>query len=195
MLELLGSVHSDSWRNDPKHLGFVFARYTFVAKMLKATGARNVLEVGCGDCTGAHIVRHTVPRWTGIDKEVIGDAASWDILDGPYRRHEYDAIYALDVLEHIQPEDEDLALANICASLEKHGTVILGTPSKESQPWASELSRRFHINCKTEEELRELLRRHFHNVYLFGMNDSTLHTGFGPMCHYRLAICTGAIRA
>jgi hypothetical protein len=27
---------------------------------------------------------------------------------------------------------------------------------------------------------------------VFGMNDEVLHTGFGPMCHYRLAICTGA---
>jgi hypothetical protein len=34
------------------------------------------------------------------------------------------------------------------------------------------------------------LTPHFSNVFMFGMNDETLHTGYGPMCHYRLAVCT-----
>ena len=73
-----------------------------------------------------------------------------------------------------------------------HSGVICGMPSLESQPYASELSRAGHVNCKTEEQLRQTLGKFFRNVLLFGMNDETLHTGFGPMCHYRLAICTGA---
>ncbi len=33
-----------------------------------------------------------------------------------------------------------------------------------------------------------MMQRYFHCVYMFGMNDETLHTGYGPMCHYRIAI-------
>jgi len=67
-------------------------------------------------------------------------------------------------------------------------------PSLESQEHASPPSKAGHINCKTEPQLREFMIRHFHNVFLFGMNDETLHTGFGPMAHYRLALACGARR-
>jgi hypothetical protein len=30
--------------------------------------------------------------------------------------------------------------------------------------------------------------RHWKHVFIFGMNDETLHTGFGPMCHYIIAM-------
>jgi cyclopropane fatty-acyl-phospholipid synthase-like methyltransferase len=105
----------------------------------------------------------------------------------------WDAAYALDVMEHVAPDSEATFLRNIARAVKPFGTVIIGMPSRESQPFASRLSRKRHVNCKTEEGLRESLRRYFSNVYLFGMNDATLHTGFGPMCHYRLAICTGAV--
>ena len=39
--------------------------------------------------------------------------------------------------------------------------------------------------------MRTTLMQHWNHVFLFGMNDETLHTGFGPMCHYRFAVCTG----
>ncbi len=79
-------------------------------------------------------------------------------------------------------------MKNICASLKPRGTCIIGMPSLESQVYASPHSKAGHVNCKTEPELRALMLRHFQNVYLFGMNDGVLHVGFGPMCHYRLAI-------
>ena len=33
------------------------------------------------------------------------------------------------------------------------------------------------------------MQRHFHNVFLFSMNDEVVHTGFSPMAHYLLALC------
>jgi hypothetical protein len=48
-----------------------------------------------------------------------------------------------------------------------HAKVIIGTPSLESQPHASELSKRHHVNCKTEDGLRETMERHFHSVYMY----------------------------
>lgn len=191
----LGAMHSASWKKDPKHLGFVLARYKFVAKMLKGYG--RVLEVGCGDGTGAQIVQSAVGQLAGIDAE-IPVAKYWNldfdqhdmVKDGPFGGG-WNAAYALDVMEHIAPDDENTFLRNITSTLEPTSPLIIGMPSKESQPYASELSKLHHVNCKTEDELRETMSRHFHNVFLFGLNDETLHTGFGPMCHYRLAIGVG----
>lgn len=196
----LGSMHAHSFATDPKHLGFVLRRYHFVARMLR--GCERVLEVGCGDCTGAPIVKDVVGFWKGIDTTFYlpnGDCAGshHDMLDGPFvpsppHPNRWDAIYALDVLEHIAlGYDENRFFANINASLAEHGTVIIGSPSLESQSHASRLSKLHHVNCKSGEELCETLRRHFHSVFLLGLNDYALHDGFDAMVHYRLAICTG----
>ena len=32
---------------------------------------------------------------------------------------------------------------------------------------------------------------HFHNVFIFSMNDEVVHTGFAPMPHYYFALCCG----
>lgn len=199
---MLGSMHSESWDMDPKHLGFVLARYKFVSKML--VGKSRVLEIGCGDTTGSRIVRSTVGHLEGIDIDADRMASSpsrgtkweiptreWNILDGPLPdalSHPYDAIYALDVMEHIDPADEETFLENISRMLAIGGVLIIGMPSLESQIYASEGSKAHHVNCKTEDGLRSSLKRHFQNVFMFGLNDETLHTGFGPMAHYRLGI-------
>ena len=206
----LGDMHAASFATDPKHLGFVLARYKFVAKML--TGRGHVLEVGCGDTTGARLVGSMVRELVGIDKDLRSDPCIpvflHDMRDGAFLRPSpsflksgdafvlendgrWDGIYALDVLEHVPPADEDRFLDNVVASLTSDGAVIIGMPSQESQVHASELSRAYHVNCKTEDGLRATLQRHFRNVFLFGMNDETLHTGFGAMAHYRLALCSG----
>src|SRR5258706_9013667 len=188
----LGEMHSASFATDPKHLGFVLARYKFVARMLQGMG--RVLEVGCGDTTGARLVKPVGGQLTGIDRDSYAsepciEVYRHDMLDGPFGNL-FDAVYAMDVLEHISPRDEHTFLGNIKKSLGECGTLIIGTPSRESQPYASELSKAHHVNCKTEDELRDTLWRHFRNVFMFGMQDEVIHTGYGPMCHYRLAICT-----
>jgi 2-polyprenyl-3-methyl-5-hydroxy-6-metoxy-1,4-benzoquinol methylase len=198
---MLGAMHSESWDNDPKHLGFVLARYKFVSKML--TGKNRVLEVGCGDMTGSRIVKSTVRYLEGIDIDAERMASSqskgtkweipyrkWDILDGPLT-DTFDAIYALDVMEHIDTGDEPTFMGNIMHMLEHDGVFIVGAPSLESQVYASLASKAGHVNCKTEDGLRKSLEAYFYNVFLLGMNDEVLTCAFGPMCQYRLAICAG----
>ena len=194
----LGTMHAHSFATDPKHLCFVLARYHFVARML--AGAKSVLEVGCGDCTGAHVVKPVVGFWRGLDANPAmarpNEVWTADVLAGPVPTcagGPWRAVYSLDVLEHIAPENEDRFFENINASLNPGGTCIIGMPSLESQPYASEESRKHHVNCKTEDGLRKTLKRHYENVFLFGLNDCTLHTGFGPLCHYRLAVCLNKI--
>lgn len=183
-----GSNLDALWETDPRMLGIRMARYKFVAKMLAGAGA--VLEVGAGDGRLAQIVRPGVLALVCCDKDPQGPGVIQDDLTIARLRGEFDAIYALDVLEHVSVVEEHAFMRNLAASLTPHGTCIIGMPSAESQAYASPVSKAGHVNCKTEAGLRTLLRRHFHNVYLFGMNDEVVHTGFGPMCHYRLAICT-----
>lgn len=213
MIQHLGVNHAAAWLRDPKHLGFMLARYKFVAKMF--AGMPRVLEVGCGDATGYPIVAAAVGYLAAVDKDpdVLGSIEKdgrydiWthtcrcDLLEVPFTGPcpdgtlwaIWDGIFALDVLEHIPAEDEDRFLANICASLSPHGSCIIGMPSLESQPYASAKSVAGHVNCKTEDGLRETMKRHFHSVFILGQNDEVLHVGFGPMCHYRYALCAGKI--
>lgn len=45
-----------------------------------------------------------------------------------------------------------------------------------------------HVNLFSAERLRDTLRDYFENVFLFGMNDEIVHTGFYPMSHYLFAL-------
>lgn len=198
----LGLMSGQTWHDDPKRLTFVLARYKFVSRML--TGRERVLEVGCADAFGTRIVQQAVGHVTAVDFDpvFIEDARArmhpdWpldcrvhDMLEGPVADgpQPYDAAYCLDVLEHIAPTDEDRFVANLAGSLGPHGVAIVGMPSIHSQAHASPASKAGHVNCKDEPALRTLMQRHFHQVFIFSMNDEVVHTGFTPMAHYLLAL-------
>ena len=201
-LEQLGLMTSQAWYDDPKRLTFTLARYKFAAKML--AGRHHVLEVGCADAFGTRIVLQEVEKLTATDFDplFVDDARSrmterWsfdcivhDMLSGPVPGS-YDGVYALDVLEHIVPSDEDLFLTNMLASLERNGVAVIGMPSLESQDYASPISKAGHVNCKTMPDFKATMERHFHNVFMFSMNDEVVHTGFHKMAHYLFALCCG----
>lgn len=197
----LGPWTSHIWRSDPRHLGFLLARYKFAAKML--TGKRAVMEIGCGDGFGMPVVLQTVETIHGIDLEpaVVEDAqarfakegetrctfAVHDMTAGPLVSR-FDAAYSLDVIEHIPPALEGDFMANINHSLREHGMCIMGTPNVAAKEHASEASRAGHINLKSAEMLRQLLLRYFHHALIFSMNDEIVHTGFSPMAHYLIGV-------
>jgi 2-polyprenyl-3-methyl-5-hydroxy-6-metoxy-1,4-benzoquinol methylase len=201
-LTRLGLRANAAWHDDPRRLGIVLARYKFVAKML--SGKKRVLEVGCGDAWASRVVKQEVETLVGIDidREFVEDAVAgmedrWrfecrvqNMLDGPVTPP-FDAAYALDVLEHIQARDEERFLANLAGSLAAPGVAIVGLPSLESQPYASPLSKEGHVNCKSAPDLKRLMLRHFHEVFIFSMNDEVVHTGFYPLAHYLFALCVG----
>jgi 2-polyprenyl-3-methyl-5-hydroxy-6-metoxy-1,4-benzoquinol methylase len=182
----------------------VLSRYKFVAKML--SGKDRVLEVGCGDAFGTRIVQQEVKSVCAIDFDPVFvaevnermdeqwrfDCMVHDMLSGPVPGG-FDAAYSLDVIEHIPAGDEDRFLKNIVKSLTGVGVCILGTPSLESQVYASAGSKAGHINCKNAVQLRALMGKFFHEVFIFSMNDEVVHTGFHPMAHYLFALAV-AIR-
>lgn len=197
----LGMMSSHRWRMDPKVLLFSMARYKFIAKML--AGKKDVLEVGCGDGWGTNIVIREVGSIHCVDMDPVlvkeseemkmDDQITFALHDlrkspvSPPR----DAVYLLDVLEHLEKEDEDIFLKNIAASIIADGVCIVGIPSLESQEYASKPSRATHVNCKSGNDLKQTLEKYFKNVFLFGMNDEVVHTGFTKMSHYLLCLCVG----
>lgn len=195
----LGLMINESWNQDPKRTLFTLARYKFVARML--AGDRHVLEVGCADAFGTRIVQQAVKRVTAVDFDPLFVAdvkermnSNWpmevlvhDMLDGPVPGV-FDAVYALDVLEHIREEDENRFISNMISSLTPEGIVVLGMPSLESQRYASPQSKAGHVNCKSGNAFKAVLERYFHSVFMFSMNDEVVHTGFYPMAHYLLSV-------
>ena len=205
-LTQLGLMINESWNQDPKRTLFTLARYKFVAKML--ADQDRVLEIGCADAFGTRLVQQVVNQVTAVDFDpvFIEDVQSrkdpaWplecfvhDLLEGPVPG-EFDAIYSLDVLEHIAPDQEAVFIQNALVSLKSTGVMIVGMPSLESQAYASPQSKAGHVNCKSGKDLKALMRQYFDQVFLFSMNDEVVHTGFYPMAQYLIALCCSKGRA
>src|SRR6516165_2486968 len=68
-LSSLGLMTNQVWHEDPRRLGFILARYKFVAKML--SGSRAVAEIGCGDAFATRIVQQEVDAVTAYDFDPI----------------------------------------------------------------------------------------------------------------------------
>lgn len=198
----LGRSIAAAYVTDPRMLVFIAARYKFVAKML--AGAERVLEIGCGDGFGAPIVAQAVKHLvcTDIEEASLADNVArlsyvpnlvfdyHDFRSAPMAGG-FDAAFAADVIEHVFPAEEDGFLGNIARSLTPHGVAMFGTPNVAAERYASEYSRLGHVNLKDSPGLQATLRRHFHNVFMFGMNDEVVHTGYAAMAHYLWALCVG----
>jgi 2-polyprenyl-3-methyl-5-hydroxy-6-metoxy-1,4-benzoquinol methylase len=200
-----GLMSNQGWHDDPRRLVFQLSRYKFVAKMF--SGFKHVLEVGCADAFGTRLIVQEVKQVTAVDFDPVfiqnakkNTDPCWKV---DYKVHDmvkkplpaiFDGVFLLDVIEHISIKQEDVFFTNISSSLKTNGVAIIGTPSKESQRYASVTSKLGHINCKTGKELKTLLKKHFSNVFLFSMNDEVVHTGYYPMAHYLFALCCQPIK-
>ena len=80
-------------------------------------------------------------------------------------------------------------MRNVLRCLKTDGVLITGTPNVTATQYASPRSQVQHINLKSMKTLREFTDRYFTNVFMFGMNDEVVHTGFLPMSHYLMALC------
>jgi 2-polyprenyl-3-methyl-5-hydroxy-6-metoxy-1,4-benzoquinol methylase len=201
----LGPWTSYSLINDPKHMCFVLSRYKFCAKML--AGKKTVMEVGAGDGFGLPIIAQAAAKVYAVD---------WDnrLLEGNARRlaHlanvEYlhvdlnrcspdvkaNGAFLIDVIEHLEPATEKAFIGNIVRCLTPDGVLIIGTPNSTAAAYATARSKVQHINLKSMQSLRKLMLGHFENVFMFGMNDEVVHTGYDPMCHYIWAVGAGVRR-
>tara|TARA_Y100001968_G_C19442644_1_gene763427 strand:- start:3249 stop:3956 length:708 start_codon:yes stop_codon:yes gene_type:complete len=197
---ILGKNTSKIYGTDPRLLLFKFARFKFVAKMF--SGFDSVCEIGCGEAFAMPIVKQEVKNYHGLDfwQPFIDSCNNRfdipntsfekiDILDGPLKE-KYDGIFSMDVLEHIENKYTDKFIENITRSLKENGVCIIGMPSIESQEYASPGSKLGHVNCMSKEDLNNYCSKFFRNVFMFGMNDEVLHTGYSRMNQYIIALCS-----
>lgn len=195
----LGPWTSYSLINDPKHMCFVLSRYKFCSKMLE--GKKVIMEVGIGDGFGLPLMAQGREMLHAVDWDkrlVDGNAERLPHLQNVTYHHAdlnksslnilVDAVFAIDVIEHLEPEKEGVFLKNMFACLKKNGVAIIGTPNITASQYATPRSEVQHINLKSMNMLRELLEKYFKNVFMFGMNDDVVHVGYAPMCHYLWAI-------
>lgn len=192
-----GDHWSFNFRNDPKRLAFVLSRYKFCAKM--ACTNASILELGCSSGIGASILKEKAVSYTGVDL----DEGALLSAKNTFPSSEYSFIYddfmgkkygqfttvvSLDVVEHILPEHEDLYFETALLNLDANGICIIGTPNITAAPYASECSQLGHVNLFSQNRLAEAMKKYFHQVFSFGMNDEMMHTGYGNMAHYLLAV-------
>ena len=160
---------------------------------------KNILELGCSDGFGAHILAETASTVLGIDFD--DEAINWanenlanekllfkiDNFIGK-KYGEFDAVVAFDIIEHISKKNEDFFLVTACKNLNEHGVVIVGTPNITARQYSSKIVDNAHVNMYDAERLENLMNKYFHNVFMFAQNDETIHTGFLPMAHYLIGI-------
>src|SRR5437870_3294293 len=128
----LGPWTSYSLIHDPKHMSFVLARYKFCAKMLD--GKADLLEVGCGDGFGMPIMAQNSRSVLGIDVDdrlINGNRSrlkhlrnvefrNLDITKGVPER-KFDAVYSIDVIEHLDEEVEKAFMENSVRAVKNDG--------------------------------------------------------------------------
>lgn len=200
----LGPTYTYQMIHMPRHILFMYSRYKFCAKMIGEEPKVKILELGCGEAIGTLVLaENNIHEVTAVDFDK--DAIEWaksnlgektnidfrydDFLGKVYGK--YDVVVMLDVIEHIPKKKEKILFATIVNNLNDDGYCIIGTPNITASKYQSAPSRIGHINLFSAERLREIMRMYFKNVFMFGMNDEVLHTGFFPMCHYIIALGCG----
>ncbi len=193
----LGEHWSFNLRTDPKRFAFVLSRYKFAAKM--ACAGRSVIELGCSEGLGTPILAEFATAYLGVDMDAEAIEAAktnWSGKDVRFECHDFlgkqygsfGAAVSLDVVEHIRRDVEPSYFDTIAANLDDDGIAVVGTPNKTSDAYASPMSKAGHINLFEGPRLYDAMRRIFHNVFIFGINDEVVHTGFTPMAHYLVAV-------
>ena len=203
---------NQSWviDHDIKHLGFECARYKFAAKILENKKSAKLLELGFnhGMYTKFFLQIVKCAQIVGVDfdsaqveyarKNFSADNISFvedDFLGKDYRsllkQGGFDAVVSLDVIEHISKDDEDRFLETVSVNLNQDGVAVIGTPNITMNDYTNDSNKIGHVNLFDQKRLHELFSRKFQNVFIFGMNDEIVHTGFYPMCCYIFAFCAG----
>ncbi len=94
-----------------------------------------------------------------LNKMKIKEIFNHDFAKNPLTK-QYDAVYMMDVFEHIEKTDSHNFLVNLNNSLIDHGVAIIGIPSIESQKYASKYSRAGHVNCLSKNEFKLFLENY-----------------------------------
>lgn len=186
-------------KNSPRRLLHYLSYYKFAAKMIGQN--KKVLDVGCNEGIGTWLLANMCGCADGIDfdKDAVKSAKNnfQDLKNIHFickdvfkldKNNCYDAIVSFDVIEHILPKNSDLFFSKVSSLLTKNGMTIIGTPSEISQVYASEITKKGHVNIYSYDSLQKQMYKFFDYVFIFSANDEVIHTGFSSLAHYFIAI-------
>ncbi len=200
----LGAYYTYNLLHVPRHLLFSFSRYKFANRLIGESPVVNILELGCSEGLGTLLLSGGLHNVTAVDSDK--DAIEWaksnlekdnsnivfqhdDFLGKHYGK--FNVVVTLDVVEHIHKEEEKIFFQTLTSNLDDDGYCIIGTPNIMASQYSSEPSKIGHVNLFSAERLRDTVREHFKNAFLFSMNDEVVHTGFYPMSHYLFVLGCG----
>jgi 2-polyprenyl-3-methyl-5-hydroxy-6-metoxy-1,4-benzoquinol methylase len=101
----------------------------------------------------------------------------------------FDAVVAMDMINVIPADHSEEWIRMIQEHLTEYGIAILGTPNVTAQQGVSDGVRAGPVNLFSGDRLGDQLKRHFHQVFVFGANDEVVHAGYMPLAHYLIAVC------
>lgn len=175
--ERFGAYH---WREigrlPTRHNAVLTARYRVLLDAMD-TGARRVLDIGCGDGTLTHRIAQRGGRVWGLDDSLLplrlarGEfnrrssrlrplLVNGDARRLPFAGGAFDCVVMADVIEHIDAADEVIGEAH--RVLRTGGQILLTTPRRLGATSGHE----YHCREYTGAELADLLRRRFGDVHV-----------------------------
>ena len=161
----------------------LYLRHLFVYEFARSIVPKDslVLDVGCGEGYGSHLLSQHVKKIVGldIDVETINHASNkycsqnctFKIYDGiniPYKDNIFDAVISFQVVEHIH--DDMNYISEIHRVLKQKSTFIITTPNRVyrlnpgQRPW-----NRFHVREYSASSLKDLLSSTFSDVSVWGI--------------------------
>lgn len=191
---LLPSEYAEYVQDNLQKLLILLARYKFVAQMIKRTDT--VLEVGSGCGLGTLFLGQHAAKVTGLEVEAYEFQSAQNInrrKNVTFRQcdffsytsqHKYDAVVALDVIEHMTVKKGKKFVSAMAAHLKPAGMAVIGTPSIYSYNYQGDCSKAAHVKCYDQKELITMVETHFRRVLAFSMNDEIVHTGHPKMAWY-----------
>ncbi len=194
----LGRYASFWFHKTPRRVLHCMSYYKFASKLIGK--GKQVLDVGCNEGLGTFLVGKECGFAKGIDFDEDAIAQAQKNFKEPFVEFEagnflksegsgnWDAVINFDVIEHILPEHAYDFLGGIAKELTPEGLCVIGTPSKISQDFASEVSKKGHINIYSHERLETEMREHFEFVFMFAAHDEVVHTGYLPLAHYFITV-------
>jgi len=199
----LGQYASYWFYKTPRRMLHSLSYYKFAAKLIGEK--TKVLDIGCNEGIGTYVLAKECGYAKGIDfdekaidianKNFSESNISFEVKDALKQpeKVKYDAVVNFDVIEHIYPENASNFFECIKDALTDSGLAVIGTPSKISQKFASDVSKKGHVNIYSPNRLIEEMKAHFEFVFLFSANDELVHTGFHELAHYLIAVGTKKI--
>lgn len=137
--------HLPSWENTKEMTRFRFLSWGYeymcymehIVQEIDVLQPQSLLDVGCGDGRLFKMLKSPVPRMLGVDlaesavhfARGFNPGAEFLITDAKDIKEVFDAVVAIEVLEHIPDDDVSGFLKTLAARTKPNGVVIISVPS------------------------------------------------------------------